>query len=219
MALTQEDIWAAAHALEQAGAKVTLAAVRGSLGGGSFTTISNALAERRRVLQQRDRVAQEPLPQTLVEKLESLGRDIWNAATHKANERVRMETEAFGRERAELERSRDELAEVATQTAADHDSATRRAQEVEQQLACKCRDLEELRQQLVRVDVKLAEHIAHAAEAERRICDLNRELERVNELNRLLAGASMYGKGAVGSQPLHPDDAGQCTSHERSVPQ
>ena len=44
---SQEAIWAAADALVEAGERPTLAAVRKAVGGGSFTTISEAMAEWR----------------------------------------------------------------------------------------------------------------------------------------------------------------------------
>ena len=39
MAITTEQIWSAADALDAAGQSPTLAAVRKAVGGGSFTTI------------------------------------------------------------------------------------------------------------------------------------------------------------------------------------
>ena len=44
---TKDEIWAAAQALADAGERPTLAAVRKVVGGGSFTTISEAMAEWR----------------------------------------------------------------------------------------------------------------------------------------------------------------------------
>ena len=43
MAVTREQIFAVADELDAAGQKPTLAAVRKALGGGSFTTISEAM--------------------------------------------------------------------------------------------------------------------------------------------------------------------------------
>ena len=44
---TKEDIWAAATMLAEAGERPTLSAVRKVVGGGSYTTISEAMAEWR----------------------------------------------------------------------------------------------------------------------------------------------------------------------------
>ena len=41
---TKEDIWAAATTLVEAGERPTLSAVRRAVGGGSYTTISEAMA-------------------------------------------------------------------------------------------------------------------------------------------------------------------------------
>ena len=45
MAITKQDILAVADALDAEGVKPTLAAVRKKLGGGSFSTISEAMKE------------------------------------------------------------------------------------------------------------------------------------------------------------------------------
>ncbi|KFA35857.1 DNA-binding protein, partial [Xanthomonas vasicola] len=45
MAITREQIWAAADNLDAAGQNPTLVAVRKVVGGGSFSTIQDAMAE------------------------------------------------------------------------------------------------------------------------------------------------------------------------------
>ena len=45
MAITREQIWAAADEIDAAGQNPTLAAVRKAVGGGSFTTIQDAMTE------------------------------------------------------------------------------------------------------------------------------------------------------------------------------
>jgi predicted methyltransferase len=47
MVVTPEAIWQAAEALETAGVRPTLTAVRNKIGGGSFTTITNAMGQWR----------------------------------------------------------------------------------------------------------------------------------------------------------------------------
>ena len=49
MALTKQDIWRCADELDAEGIRPTLAAVRKKLGSGSFTTISDAMAEWKRL--------------------------------------------------------------------------------------------------------------------------------------------------------------------------
>ncbi|MGF6613091.1 hypothetical protein OKW45_008079 [Paraburkholderia sp. WSM4175] len=45
MAITKDQIWVVADELDQAGKPATLAAVRKAVGGGSFTTIQEAMFE------------------------------------------------------------------------------------------------------------------------------------------------------------------------------
>ena len=52
MALTIQDIHAAADQLQEQGVKPTLAEVRKALGGGSFTTISDAMQSWKREQQE-----------------------------------------------------------------------------------------------------------------------------------------------------------------------
>ena len=58
MALTTQDIHAAADRLQEQGIKPTLAEVRKALGGGSFTTISDAMQSWKREQQEEQELQQ-----------------------------------------------------------------------------------------------------------------------------------------------------------------
>ena len=85
MAITQDQIFAAADELDAAGQSATLAAVRKALGGGSFTTISDAMAEWKARKAARDTPPREPPPPALADRLGVLGAEIWSAALELAN--------------------------------------------------------------------------------------------------------------------------------------
>ncbi len=123
MAITTEQIWAAADALDAAGQSPTLAAVRKAIGGGSFTTISEAMAQWRARKADKSTPLREPAPPLVMERLAELGADIWAAALDLANARLNSEREALEVARAELEASRLEAAELADQLTGDLDDA------------------------------------------------------------------------------------------------
>ncbi len=123
MAITPEQIWSAADALDAAGQSPTLAAVRKAVGGGSFTTISEAMAQWRARKTDKSTPLREPAPPLVMERLQEVGADIWAAALDLANARLNSEREALEVARAELEASRQEAAELADQLTADLEDA------------------------------------------------------------------------------------------------
>ena len=123
MAITPEQIWSAADALDAAGQSPTLAAVRKAVGGGSFTTISEAMAQWRARKTDKSTPLREPAPPLVMERLQEVGADIWAAALDLANARLNSEREALEAARAELEASRQEAAELADQLTADLEDA------------------------------------------------------------------------------------------------
>jgi chromosome segregation ATPase len=131
---TIETIWQAADELEAEGLRPTLAAVRNKVGSGSFTTITNAMAEWRKRRQQDARTPQEPLPEEIGQHVEEIGQrlgnigqqlralsgEIWAKARALADEqliglRQRLETEKeeLGGQMAEAVQLADRLTEEA----------------------------------------------------------------------------------------------------------
>ncbi|OIQ91971.1 chromosome partition protein Smc [mine drainage metagenome] len=123
MAITAEQIWAAADALDAAGQSPTLAAVRKAVGGGSFTTISEAMAQWRARKADQSTPLREPAPPLVMERLAEVGADIWAAALDLANARLSSEREALEVARAELEASRLEAAQLADQLTVEVEDA------------------------------------------------------------------------------------------------
>lgn len=95
MALTIQDIHATADRLAEQGIKPTLAEVRKALGGGSFTTISDAMKSWRQEQQIEQQLQQIDLPSSIEERLKSLGAEMWQSAINMANERLAAEREAL----------------------------------------------------------------------------------------------------------------------------
>lgn len=95
MAITTQDIHAAADKLAEQDIKPTLAKVRDALGGGSFTTISDAMATWRQEQQADQKLQQVDLPSSINERLQALGAEMWQSANSIANERLAAERDAL----------------------------------------------------------------------------------------------------------------------------
>ena len=196
MALTQEDIFAAADALQTAGTKVTIESVREFLGKGSFATISPAVslwkAEREKA--SRARVA-EPLPATLADRMTRLGGDLWAAALELANQRLAAERSALEDVRASAEAARAEAAEAADRLATKLDETTAQLIDSQANLTAAQEALEQVRRELQKANERALTADARNQELVKRIDDLNAELARVNahnvELARSLSEAAL----------------------------
>lgn len=130
MAITTTDIHAAADKIAAEGQQPTLAAVRAALGGGSFTTISEAMKSWKAAQQAAAVPVREAAPEAVAERAAALAAEVWGVAQAIAGERLAHEREALEAARKDLEQQQREAAELADQLAAELDAA--RAQ-IEQQ--------------------------------------------------------------------------------------
>ena len=119
MALTKDQIFQAADQLAAAGTAPTLAAVRSAVGGGSYTTINEALKEWKAKQQATNAPIREPAPAAVATRLEELGADIWAVALELANARLTSEREALEATRQQLETAQQEATELADQLSAE----------------------------------------------------------------------------------------------------
>lgn len=174
MAITKEQIFQAADELDAAGQNPTLANVRKQVGGGSFTTISEAMNEWRARKTSQATPMREPAPQAVTEKLAELAGDLWGVALDMANNRLAAEREALEAVRQENEVARQEAAELADQLTAELDEAKARIVALEAaELAAK-READALRE-------KLAAAGERAATAEARAAELRTELDHAHQ--------------------------------------
>ncbi|HGV0688939.1 TPA: DNA-binding protein [Escherichia coli] len=161
MALTKQDIWRCADELDAEGIRPTLAAVRKKLGSGSFTTISDAMAEWK----SRKAVAlpsPEPLPVTVSEQLAEFGNALWAIALANANARLDEDRKQIEADKAAISQQLAEAVELA-------DTLTRENDQLREQI--------EQLEPMARERDKLADQLA---EVKRRSADeLNRCMEKV----------------------------------------
>jgi chromosome segregation ATPase len=190
MAITTEDIFRIADELDANGQSPTLAAVRKQLGGGSFTTISEAMAEwKARKSAKECPALREPAPQAVTDRLGELGTEIWSLALGLANGRLATEREALEITRVELEASKAEAADLADQVSAELEALQGKVAALETAEQVARDEAEGLRGKLTALAERAATAEARAVEIERRADDLNAELARVNQQNSDLVKA------------------------------
>lgn len=194
MALTTDQIHAAADQIAADGQNPTLAAVRAAVGGGSYTTISEALKGWRaaRAAAPAD-AAQEPPPSAVTQAAETFAAAVWSAAQELAQGRLEVEREALAAARQEMEQSRAEVAELADQLSGEVESLRselerRQANEAQTAaaLAIAKEGITTIRAEAAELRIRLEER---TGERDRLLADRERlERERV-ELERALAAA------------------------------
>ena len=131
MAISIDDVFSAADRLSESGQQPTLAAVRSALGGGSFTTISEAMKSWRAMQQAAAAPVREAAPAAVMERFYQLGTDVWAVAISMANDRLAKEREVFESAKAEAEQAQKEATEWADQLAAELESTRKRLEQQE----------------------------------------------------------------------------------------
>lgn len=173
MAITKEEIYAAADALDAAGQNPTLAAVRKAVGGGSFTTISEAMQEWRAAKAKPTAQEREAAPQAVADKLAALGAEVWGVAVDLAAARLATEREALEAARLGLEAACREAGDLADQLTAELDEAKARIEALELRDVQRQQDAEALR-------AALAEAREQASTASARASELRTELDHAH---------------------------------------
>lgn len=218
MAITKEQIFEIANALDAEGHNPTLSAVRKQLGGGSFTTISDAMTEWRARKAEKGGLRHEAPPAVVIEQLNALGVEVWTVALELANGRLSGEREALEAARVQLGAEKAEAAELADDLNQELEQEKRRALSLEQAHTDARQELARLQTQYAGVLERATTGETRVIEIERRASDLNAELLRVHQQNDDLlkslsaltaalsgAGERQAATGAVAAPPSKAD--------------
>ena len=145
MAITTNEIHAIADQIVTEGSNPTLAAIRKALGGGSFTTISEAMKEWKVKHQTQTATApiREAAPASVSDRLNTFGSEIWGIALEMANTRLKSEREALELERQELQETQAEAIDLADQLTLEVEQA--QALILQQQETLASQELESLK--------------------------------------------------------------------------
>jgi hypothetical protein len=177
MAITKEQLFATADAIEARGETVTLEAIRQALGvtaNGLTDVMSETEAMNAWKAHKTTRTQQstEPAPRAVAERVTQFGSELWALALQQAHARLAPERKALEAVRAELETQTREARSEATQ----------------------------LRAQWVAANESAATASARADGLERRAVDLQREITRLNDLNQQLVDA-IKGVVSIAAEP------------------
>jgi len=206
MAITKDDIFRAANELDLLGQSPTLAAVRKHLGGGSFTTISEAMSEWKSKRASKDAPLREPAPQAIQDQLSSLAGDIWALAIATANARLDAERQSMQDIRVAVEAERLAAVELADQVIAELEELKQKAASMEDERVKLQDNNQQLKAELVNTLERAASAEARAIEITRRADDLNAELLRVNTQNSELIKALAQKVSTNLAEKTLPDD-------------
>jgi DNA repair exonuclease SbcCD ATPase subunit len=191
---TTAEIHAVADKIAADGGSPTLVAVRAALGGGSFSTISEAMK-----LWKASRTAasaapmREAAPAAVAERMAEVAGEVWAMALDLANHRLQAEREALDLARAEVERGRRDAIEAADTMGGQLDAA--KAQLASQAAALEAgeRQAAEAGRVLdkVRADLAAQADAAHVAQA-----GLTESRQRCEQLGELLAAEKIRATAA-----------------------
>ena len=180
MAVTKEQILAAADQIAAAGERPTLEAVR-QIVGGSYTTISPVLNEWKARQKEAAAPLREPAPQAVGERLAEVGADIWAMALGLANSRLATEREAMEKARADMEAAQAETAELADKLSGEVEALQSRLASIEAAELAARTEVDGLRGQLTVSQEQAHTAEARAVEIERRAGELRTELDRAHQ--------------------------------------
>ena len=128
MATTKEDIWKIANDMVENGERPTLAAIRKTVGGGSYTTISEAMTEWRDRQKQAEIEKAIAIPDEISDTLLIASKSIWKVAKDRADKEVsglkdelKAKQDAFDKERTETLTLADQLSQELELAKADND--------------------------------------------------------------------------------------------------
>ena len=221
--VTDETVFEIADQLTANGEKVTNRAVWSAIGGGSMTTISQALRrwKERQVLQVTQPIERTPLPASLVDVLHNAATQLWEAAQAETKSELEQLAQATNARIAEAQSERDDtLAELQTtaeeleQVKAERDAAQAEIDSKAQQLANRTAELATLQTELnaQALASTQATHRAETAEAAR-----TELLARVEQLTSLLTGEQTARHQAeTDANALHSTLAKQTAEREAS---
>lgn len=169
MTTQTQKIHAAADAIVADGKKPTLAAIRAAIGGGSFTTISEAMkiwSGRHAAIAEAD-TTPEPVTRAGAEQAALL----WKQAKSQADEKLKAERAALDEARAELEQETAEAAALADALSTENEVLKALIEQLKS-------DTAKQQQELATVTTKATAAEAALAECRARAEQLQKQLER-----------------------------------------
>ena len=183
MAITTQDIHATADRLAAEGQQPTLAAVRSALGGGSFTTISEAMKVWKAAQLSATAPIREAAPAAVAERMAEVAGEVWSIAQGMANDRLASEREALDAARQEMEQAQAEAAELADQLASDLDTAKAVIEQQAQAAALQAGEIERQAADAARLNSALSVATTAASTAEASLAEVRTRVDQLSHMN------------------------------------
>ncbi len=189
--VTDTMVFEVADQLTAAGEKVTNRAIWTAIGGGSMTTISQALRrwKESQVLQVAQPIERAPLPASIIDVLHAAAAQLWDAALNETKSELDQLAQATNTRVAEAQNERDDtLAELQTtaeeleQVKTERDAGLAEIASRDQKLAANTTELARLQAELNAQFLATSEatHRAETAEAAR--AELQARVEQITHL-------------------------------------
>lgn len=178
MALTPEKIHAAADHIAAQGERPTLNRVRKALGGGSFSTISEAMQSWRAEQAQEHALGEVEIPEAVTERVQQLQAAAWQAAVEEAERRLSVERQALDEAQAAASVEVADAQEAVETLEAEAQERDTEMETLREQLAEAERGWREAEQQREAESARLSERLAGL---EARLNDAQRVIERLTE--------------------------------------
>lgn len=221
MAITREQILETASKLAEQGIKPTQTNVRESLGGGSFTTISEVLREWRQEQETVTQLQAVVIPHHITERTQTLTAQIWETAQTIANERLAKEREALTHKEALINAEIDEANKVIETLENEQAELTAQLDTLNNDnslLNTKNNELENLtnslKTQLTAEKDRADQATAHANQLQAKLDEQNAKIER---LTADLATATTTANNVTATAQEHAQRADQATAELKTL--
>lgn len=183
MAITTEQIHATADQLASEGIKPTQTAVRERLGGGSFTTIAEALKTWRQEQDTTAQLAEVVLPNDLAERSHTLIAQLWETAQSLANERLAKEREALEHKEALMTAEVEEAQQIVKTLEAEQAELTAQLDQLTNKATAGAEQLEQEQDHNRRQAEQIKQLETQLTAQKERATDLAERLEKQTNLN------------------------------------
>ena len=183
MAITTEQIHATADQLAQQGIKPTQTNVREALGGGSFTTIAEALRTWRQEQETVTQLQAVVIPQDITDRTQTLTAQIWETAQQLANERLAKEREALEHKEALMNAEVEEAQQIVRTLEAEQAELTAQLDDLTNKATSQAEQLEQERDNNRKQAEQIKQLETQLKAQQERADDLAERLEKQTNLN------------------------------------
>ncbi|MCG5531328.1 DNA-binding protein [Halorhodospira halochloris] len=181
MSYTLEQIYAVADAIAERGENPTINKVRQELGGGSYTTISDAMRHWRTKQKEEQALAETKLPESLQDRLHKTGAELWQTAVNEAERRLAERHKEFEAQKEDLNSQLADAHEAIQSLEQEYAQAKTRIEELEEKLLERDRETEQLNLQLQQCQQERAEAQTLQKASEQEIAYLRDDLNNAKQ--------------------------------------